>query len=253
MRKSNEIWYAIWFVVAVSLFISGCPFKSGVEEKEWFQYASKLDQERKKTLAHMAANKGEFIVDIAKIKKISQKLLRVRQPTETEIISALRSPNRRFQRVALVAMSIKPIETEKVMDILFVFFQDEDPEFRLHALLSLEQFSKIPESRKADFGKRLFEIIKTREDNELSPQELSSLAKVPSEEAAGFLTEQLMRDGEDIRLFRYCAFKALREMGDSYYNEAAEHVNKHGSPEIKKDLLAWEKPLLEKNNGQPKR
>jgi hypothetical protein len=28
----------IWLVVGLSLFISGCPFKSGVEGKAWFQY-----------------------------------------------------------------------------------------------------------------------------------------------------------------------------------------------------------------------
>jgi len=34
-------------------------------------------------------------------------------------------------------------------------------------------------------------------------------------------------------------------MGDSFYDEAAEYVNKHSSPEIKKELLdrekGWEK------------
>ena len=29
-------------------------------------------------------------------------------------------------------------------------------------------------------------------------------------------------------------------MGGSYYDEAAEYVNKHGSPEIKKELLKRE-------------
>ncbi len=30
-------------------------------------------------------------------------------------------------------------------------------------------------------------------------------------------------------------------MSDSYYDEAVEYVNKHGSPEIKNELLEWEK------------
>ena len=51
-----------------------------------------------------------------------------------------------------------------------------------------------------------------------------------------------MKEGKEdrIRLFRLAAFKALKEMGNSYYDEAAEYVNKHGSSEIKKELLARE-------------
>jgi hypothetical protein len=37
------------------------------------------------------------------------------------------------------------------------------------------------------------------------------------------------------------AFKALKEMGNSYYDQAAEYVNKHGSSEIKEELLEREK------------
>ncbi len=50
-----------------------------------------------------------------------------------------------------------------------------------------------------------------------------------------------MKEGKDpiIRAFRYTAFRALKEMGNSFYDEAAEYVNKHGSPEIKEEL--WEK------------
>jgi hypothetical protein len=47
-------------------------------------------------------------------------------------------------------------------------------------------------------------------------------------------------EGKENLLYRHFAFKALKEMGDSYYDEAAEYVNKHGSPEIKKELLKEE-------------
>jgi hypothetical protein len=36
------------------------------------------------------------------------------------------------------------------------------------------------------------------------------------------------------------AFYALKKMGNSFYDEAAEYVKKHGSPEIKKELLERE-------------
>ena len=237
-QRNNKIWYVIWLVVGLFIFISGCPFKSGVEGKAWFQYASKYDQAWSK----MAAS-GGALQDYNKVLKMEQKFLRAKQPTETEIISVLRSPNRRFQKVALVAMSLKPIETDQLTDILFEFLRDQEPEFRWFAMLSLDKFTKFPESRKADLGKQLLEIIKNEKDDALPlPQRFTLLAKFPSEEAALFLTEHLMKEGKEdrIRIFRLMAFKALKEMGNSYYDEAAEYVNKHGSPEIKKELLGWE-------------
>ena len=101
-------------------------------------------------------------------------------------------------------------------------------------------------------GKQLLKIIKNEEENELSIEGFLLLAKFPSKEAALFLTEQLMKEGKENRTFRYSAFRALKEMGDSYYDEAAEYVNTHGSPEIKKELLEWgkwrgETSQLEKN------
>jgi len=230
----------IWFVIGISLFISGCPFKSGVERKAWFRYASKYDQAWNKMEAS-----GGALQDYNKVLKMKQKFLRAKQPTETEIISILRSPNRRFQKVALVAMSIKPIETDQLTDILFEFLRvrDQEPEFRWYAMLSLDKFTKFPESRKADLGKQLLEIIKNEKDDVLPlPQRFTLLVKFPSEEAALFLTEQLMKEGKEDRIhtFRHLAFRTLKEMGNSYYDEAAEYVNKHGSPEIKKELLEWE-------------
>lgn len=240
MRKINKIWYVIWLVVGFSLLITGCPSKSGIEGEEWFQYASRFDQAWSK----MAAS-GGALQDYNKVLKMEQKFLRAKQPTETEIISVLRSPNRSFQKVALVAMSLKPIETEKITDILFEFLRDQEPEFRWYAMLSLDKFTKFPESRKADLGKQLLEINKNEKDDALPlPHRFTLLAKFPSEEAALFLTEQLMKEGKEdrIRTFRYAAFRALKEMGNSYYDQAAEYVNKHGSPEIKKEL--WEREKL---------
>ena len=65
------------------------------------------------------------------------------------------------------------------------------------------------------------------------------LAKFPSKEAALFLTEQIMKEGKEdrIRIFRCVATSALKEMGDLFYDEAAEYINRHGSPEIKKEFM----------------
>jgi len=247
-QKNNKIWYVIWIAIGMSFFISGCPFKSGIEGKAWFQYASKYDQARSKMIANEAAKKGTFIQDSVRMNKIKQEFLRAKQPTETEIISVLRSPNRRFQRVGLVAMRLKPIETDQLIDILFEFLRDQEPKFRWHAMLALEKFTQFPESRKSDLGKQLLEIIKNEKDDTLSlPQIFILLAKFPSEEAALFLTEQLMKEGKEtrIRVFRYAAFRALKEMGNTYYDEAAEYVKKHGSSEIKEEFLEREKNWID--------
>jgi len=243
MRKINNILYMIWFVIGISFFISGCPFKSGVEGKAWFRYALKYDQARSKMIANDIAGKKITRQDFFKPSKIGQRFLRARQPTEDEIISVLRSPDRRFQRVGLAAMSLKPIETDQLIDILFEFLQDQDRDFRYYAFSSLDKFTDFPKSKKAALGKQLLEIIKKEKDKGLYIQKFYLLAKVPSEEVSLFLTEQLMKEGEEKEnvLLRLVAFKALKEMGDSYYEKAAEYVNKHGSPEIKKELLEREK------------
>jgi hypothetical protein len=248
MRKIYKIWSVIWLVVGLSLFTSGCPCKSGVEGKAWFRYASKYDQARNIAEANAVAKKRTFTQDVTRMSKIKQKFLRARQPTETEIISVLRSSNRRFQKVALVAMSLKPIETNQVTDILFEFLRGQEPELRWYAMLSLDKFTKFPESKKADLGKQLLEIIKNEKDDALPlPQRFTILAKFPSEEAVRFLTEQLMKEGKEdlICIFRYAAFRTLKEMGDSYYDEAAEYVNKYGSPEIKEEFLEREKTWID--------
>jgi len=245
MRKIHKIWYVLLFVIGISLFISGCPFKSGVERKAWFRYALKYDQARSKTIANDIAGKKITRQDFFKPGKIGQRFLRARQPTEDEIISVLRSPDRRFQRVGLAAMSLKPIETDQLIDILFEFLRDQDPESRWYAMVSLDKFTKFPESRKVDLGKQLLEIIKKEKDKGLSIQEFSLLAKAPSEEAALFLTELLMKEGEENYLYRNFAFNALKEMGDLYYDEAAAYVKNHGSPEINEELLEREKSWID--------
>lgn len=237
MRKVNKIWYLICLLVGLSLFITVCLFKSGAEGKAWFRYASKYGQAMNKMWAN-----GGALQHFNETHAMGQKFLQSKRPTETEIISVLRSPDRRFQRVALVAMSIEPIETEQVTDILFEFLQYKDREFIWYALESLYKFTKFPESRKADLGKQLLEIIRTRTDDELSPREISLLTKFPSEEGVLFLTELLMKEGKGsrIRIFRYAAFSALKEMGDSYYDKAAEYVKRHATPEIKTELAEHE-------------
>jgi len=231
MSRENRI----KLVVALSLFISGCSFKSGVEGKKWFQYASKYDQAMRK----MAASRGA-LQDYSKAHKTGQKFLQTEQPTENEIMSVLRSPDKRFQRVGLAAMSLKPIETDQLIDILFEFIKDQDPELRWYARYALMKFAKFPESTRAERGKQLLEIIKSRPGKELSFEEMLVLAKFPSKEAAQFLTEQLLKEGKENKVFRICAFRSLKEMGNSYYDEAADYVKNHGSPDIKKELLEQE-------------
>jgi len=110
-------------------------------------------------------------------------------------------------------------------------------------MISLDKFTKFPESKKTDLGKQLLEIIKKEKDDALPLfQQFNLLVRFPSEGTAQFLTEQLMKEGKEkrIRLFRNLALRALKKMGNSFYDEAAEYVNKHGSPEIKKELLDFE-------------
>ncbi len=231
MSRENRI----KLVVALSIFISGCPYKSGVEGEKWFQYASKYDQ----ALRKMSASKGA-LKDFNNVLKTGEKFLQTEQPTEDEIMSVLRLPDKRFQRVGLAAMSLKPIETDQLTDILFEFIKDQDPELRWYARYALMKFSKFPESTRAERGEQLLEIIKSRAGKELSFEEMLVLAKFPSKEAAQFLTEQLLKEGKENKVFRVCAFRSLKEMGNSYYDEAADYVKNHGSPEIKKELLDQE-------------
>jgi len=81
----------------------------------------------------------------------------------------------------------------------------------------------------------------------LSTVEFSLLVKFPSEEAAQFLARQLIKEGEEdrIRVLRYAAFKALKQMGDSYFNYAADYVNSKGSPEIKEEFLNRENSWID--------
>ena len=155
MKKTSEILFIICCVTGASIFFWVCVFKSGVEKKAWFRYASKYDQ----AMTKMAAS-GGALQDYNKVSKMWQKFLRAKQPTETEIISVLRSPDRKEQRIALAAMSIKPIETDQVIDILFEFLRDRDREFVWYALESLVKFTKFPESKEGELGGQLLEIMK---------------------------------------------------------------------------------------------
>jgi HEAT repeat protein len=240
MRKINHLWFTIWFAIGVSLLVSGCPSKSGVEGKAWFRYASEYDQARSIMIADMATEPNRFRQDYTAVEKLKQTFLRAKQPTETEIVSVLRSPDKRFQRVGLAAMSIKPLETDMVTDILFEFLQDQDRIFRLYAVFSLKEFKEYPESRKVILGKQLLEAIKKENDADVLFQGIPLLGRFPDEKAVPYLTEQLAKEGKDNRASRYSAFVALKKMGNSYYDKAAEYVNEHGSPEIKKELLDLE-------------
>ena len=250
MRKINKIWYVAVLVVGLSILISISMFKSGIEGEAWFRYASKFDQARNKMVAS-----GGAIQYFNKAGKLAKIFLQAKQPTEAEIIYVLKSPDRGLQRVGLVAMSLKPIETDQIIGILFEFLQDSDRDFRCYASYSLYKFTEFPESKKADLAKQLLEIINKEEDMDLRIQEFYLLAKVPSDETALFLTEQLMKEGEEKenRLIRLVAFNALKEMGNSYYDEAKKYVNTHGSPEVKKELLERENFWEEMNTANEKK
>ena len=238
MRKINNIWYVIWFFIGISLLVPGC--KNGIEGKKWFEYASKFDKARSIMWANEMAKKETALQDMARMDKLRQKYLQSKQPTETEMISVLRSPDRRIQKVGLAAMFLKPIETNQLIDILFEFLQDQDREFKGYAVIALDKFTKFPEFKKDNLGRKLLEIIKKEKDKEVLRQEFYLLAKFPSEEAARFLAEQFMREGQKGKEqlhFRIVIFNALKEMEDKYYNQAAEYINKYGTSEIKKELL----------------
>jgi hypothetical protein len=229
--------------------LSGCSGKSWVERKAWFKHASKYDQ----AMCVFWESEGA-IQDHREALKVKKKFLRAIQPTEREIISVLRSADRSFQRVGLAAMSLKPVETDQLTDILFEFLQDQDPYFRGYAMTSLDEFTKFPESRKAYLGEQLLEIVKKEKDDAFPlPMRFTLLARFPSEKVAIFLTEQMMKEGKENlnRAFRLAAFWTLKEMGDLYYEPAAEHVYKHGSPEIKEELLKREKWWEEKKTSKP--
>jgi len=233
----------ILFIIGISLFITGCPFKSGVERKAWFRYASEYDQARSKTLANAAADKKDAVQDLTKMSKLEQKFIQAKQPMEAEIISVLKSSNRRLQRVGLAAMSLKPIETDQLIDILFEFLQNQNPEFRWYAAHSLDKFKIFPESNKPRLERQLLEIIKNEKDQTILYIEISLLVKFPTQETFLILTELMMKEDKEnnMRILKFAAFKTLKEMGDSYYDEAAEYINTHGSLEIKKEFVELEK------------
>ena len=238
MRKINKIWYVIWLVIGFSIFISGCLFKSGVESKAWFKYASKYDQAWSNFVAN--AENERFLGYLSEMSKMKQKFLRAKQPTEGEIISVLGSPNRKFQRTGLAAMALKPIEAGQLIDILFKFLQDPNYYFKGYACSARDEFKQFPESRKPELGKKLLEIIKNENEkgkHGIAFQEFSLLSKCPSQDAAQFLSEQFMKEGEENKANRYAAFRTLKKMGDPYYAQAVEYVNNHGSSEVKKEFL----------------
>jgi HEAT repeat protein len=240
MRKTNHVRHEIWLAIAVFLLVSGCPSRSGVEGNEWFRCASEFDEARNALYANDAARSGTAADDLARINRLQHKFLSAKQPTETEIVFVLKSPDRRLQKVGLAAMCLRPIETDQMVDILFGYLRDKDFYFRTDALYALDKFTQFPESRKSELGRQLLEIVKTRE-GDLSAQEILLLGRFPSEESAQFLIGQLMKEGKDNRIIRYSAFEALKKMGDLYYDKAAEYVNVHGSPEAKKELPDLEK------------
>ena len=249
MKTACNILLVVSRAIVLILFVSGCSDKTELEGNAWFRCAEKYDR----AMTDMWASDGTMKA-YNTVSQIKQQYLQTSQPSETELVSMLQSPNRHFQRVALVAMSIKPIDTDQIVDALFKFLQDRDPDFRWYALESLAKFSTFSEITRANLGEKLLQIVKARKDEDLSPREFTLLAKFPSEETARFLTEQLMREGEETRIsmLRYVAFRALREMGAPYYDNAIKEVHTNGAPGIRRSILMWEKSLEEREPSNTK-
>jgi hypothetical protein len=265
MKTACTVLLVVSGAIVPILFVSGCSDKPELEGDAWFRCAEKYDRVMTDMWAsggtvkayntvlqikqqYLQTSQPSEIELLSMLLQIEQQYLQTSQPSETELVSMLRSPNRHSQRVALVALSIEPIETDQIVDALFEFLQDRDPAFRWYALESLAKFSTFSEITRANLGEKLLQIVKARKDEDLSPREFTLLAKFPSEKTARFLTEQLMKEGEETRIsiLRHVAFRALKEMGASYYENAVKDVHKNGGPGIRRDILMWEKFLEER-------
>jgi hypothetical protein len=235
--------------IGISLFIFGCMFKSGLEKKEWFRYAAKYDSQRQKL-----DKSGGLIKYFSNMEKMRHKFLQSEQPSESEIISVLKSKDMRTQKIGLVAMSLKPIQTDQLADILIEFLQDQDFYFKQYACSALDQFAFFSESKKPQLEKQLLQIVKEeipKGKKGIAFQEFSLLAKVPSQETATFLEEQLIKEGKENRILRLAAFVALKKMGDSYLDRAAEYVKENGNVELQKEFLGNQNYYNDPNNIVP--
>jgi len=66
------------------------------------------------------------------------------------------------------------------------------------------------------------------------------------------LTQELMKkqEGKEISILRFAAFRALKEMGNSFYDEAADYVKTHGSPEVKTEFSKLEQAWVGYKSGE---
>jgi hypothetical protein len=252
-KKNIEICSAISLFIGLSLFASSCRAKPNIEKTVWFQRASQYDQARTRMLKNIGTSEEKFVNDFFETDKRKQQYLQAKQPTEEEIVSVLRSPNIRVQRVGLAAMSLRPIETAQVRNILFEFITHPDRDFRLYVVFSLEEF-KSPSLQSTELEQQLLELLKAEGDAEVLFQGIPLLGKFHIEEAVPYLTDQLMKEGDENVIFRFAAFVALKEMGEPYYAKAADYINRYGSSEVRKDLSDrehwWKKMKPPKNKEE---
>lgn len=238
--------YKNLLLIGVFLFISGCTAKPAVEKERWFIYASKYDCERNTLIV---TGDMKYFGGMDKNRK---RFLQSTQPTESEIVSVLKSTDRKFQKVGLAALSLKPVETNEVLNLLIGFLQDPNFYFKEYACSALDEFIEFPESRKAELSKELLKIIKIENEkgkHGIAFQEFSLLAKCPSHEAAQFLSDQLIIEGKENKIPRLAAFRALQTMGNPYYGQAAEYVKNNGSAEIQKEFLDRQNFYNDPNNN----
>ncbi|OHB51602.1 MAG: hypothetical protein A2Y12_01795 [Planctomycetes bacterium GWF2_42_9] len=182
--------------------------------------------------------------------KIKHNFLRTSPPKESEIMWVFMSPNRELQKIGLAAMSLRPIETERIQRTLIEFLQDPNFYFKEYAFLSLNKFKENPADKNDAVRKRLLEIIKNEEGKgkgkgNISFREFLLLAKFPSQETALFLQDQLMKEGQENKIYRIAAFSALKKMGEPYFTKVLEYVKNHSTPEMKKELLERENTWLD--------
>jgi hypothetical protein len=240
MKNISLSWCAFLLTVIACCFLfAGCPPRAGIEKKAWFRYASDFDAARNIAMANDASKKDTAMEDLARLEKLRQAFLQAEMPTEAEIVSLLRSPDRRLQKVGLVAMSLRPIQTEKVLTILLEYLQDKDFFYKVDAVYALGKFASFPKS--VDLERRLLMIAGNESQVGVLCFEIALLARFPSDEVAQYMMQELVKEGAESYIIRRSAADALKKMGDSYYQNALEYVRKHGSPELVTELLGGER------------
>ncbi len=240
MRKFEVVW-STGFVLGMFLSLCGCSRRSDVENTDWFKCAQKYDKAYSKMLMEMDRETLEKDL-MDEVSKLREKFLQSRQPEQSEIVSVLRSPSRKLQRIGLAAMSLRLAQTDEVVEILFEFLQGQNREFRWYAVHALGELRPLEEAKRASWGRQLLEITRRERDVQIQMKEIFLLGELGCEEAIPFLTEQLMKEGEEYFGLRVVAYLSLWKMGGPFYDKVANY----SSAEIRKAVEDLENRLGKK-------